>query len=109
LAAATCWHAITPNGQFVFTSNAGSATISGFAIGATGSLTPLPGTVVGTNPAGSTNLDIAISSDSKFLYTLDSGTGTVSIFAINSDGTLNNLGDAGGLSAAAGFNGIAAY
>jgi len=109
LAAATCWHAITPSGQFVFTSNAGSATISGFSIGATGSLTPLPGTIVGTNPAGSTNLDIAISSDSKFLYTLDSGTGTVSIFAINSDGTLNNLGDAGGLSAAAGFNGIAAF
>ena len=109
LAAATCWHAITPNGQFVFTSNAASATISGFAIGATGSLTPLPGTVVGTNPAGSTNLDIAISSDSKFLYTLDSGTGTVSIFAINSDGTLNNLGDAGGLSSTAGFNGIAAF
>ena len=30
--AATCWHAITPDGHFVFTSNAGSATISGFVI-----------------------------------------------------------------------------
>jgi len=68
----------------------------------------LPGTTVATLPTGSTNLDAAISSDGRFLYTLDSGTGFVSIFAINEDGSLTNLGDAGGLSAAAGFNGIAA-
>jgi len=109
LAAATCWHAVTPNGSFVYTSNAGSSTISGFAISAAGALTPLAGTVVGTNPTGSTNLDIAISSDGEFLYTLDSGTGSISIFGINQDGSLTNLGDAGGLSAAAGFNGIAAF
>jgi 6-phosphogluconolactonase (cycloisomerase 2 family) len=108
MGAATCWHAVTPNGQFVYTSNAGTATVSGFAIGATGLLTPLAGTVVGTNPAGSTNLDLAISSDGKFLYTLNSGTGTVTIFGINQDGTLNNLGDVDGLSATAGLNGIAA-
>ena len=109
LASATCWNAVTPNGSFVYTSNAGSATISGFAISAVGALTPLAGTVVGTNPTGSTNLDIAISSDGQFLYTLDSGTGSISIFGINQDGSLTNLGDAGGLSAAAGFNGIAAF
>ena len=62
---------------------------------------------VGTNPAGSSNLDLAISSDGKFLYTLDSGTGSVSIFGINQDGTLTSLGDVGGLSASAGLNGIA--
>jgi hypothetical protein len=33
---------------------------------------------------------------------------TVSMFGINQDGTLNSLGEADGLSAAAGFNGIAA-
>jgi 6-phosphogluconolactonase (cycloisomerase 2 family) len=63
---------------------------------------------VGTNPTGSTNLDIAVSADSKFLYTLNSGTGTIGVFAVQEDGTLNLLGDAGGLSEAAGFNGIAA-
>jgi len=109
LASATCWNAVTPNGSFVYTSNAGSSTISGFAISATGALTPLAGTVAGTNPTGSTNLDIAISSDGEFLYTLDSGTGSISIFGINQDGGLTNLGDVGGLSAAAGFNGIAAF
>jgi len=106
--AATCWQAVTPDGHFVYTSNSATSTISGFAIGTDGALTPLPGTVAATLPTGSTNLDTAISSDGKFLYTLDSGTGSVSIFGINEDGSLTNLGDAGGLSAAAGFNGIAA-
>ena len=65
--------------------------------------------MVGANPADSKNLDIAVSADSKFLYTLNSGTGTTSVFVINQDGSLNNLGEAGGLSADAGFNGIAAF
>jgi 6-phosphogluconolactonase len=106
--AATCWQAITPDGRFVYTSNSATSTISGFAIGTDGALTPLPGTVAATLPTGSTNLDTAISSDGKFLYTLDSGTGLVSIFGINGDGSLTSLGNANGLSAAAGFNGIAA-
>jgi 6-phosphogluconolactonase len=106
--AATCWQEVTPDGRFVYTSNSGSSTISGFSIGANGVLTPLSGTVVGTLPSGSVNLDIAITADGKFLYTLNSGTGTVNIFGINQDGSLTSLGDVGGLSAAAGFNGIAA-
>jgi 6-phosphogluconolactonase len=109
LGAATCWNVVTPNGQFVYTSNAGTSTISGYALSATGTLTPVAATIVGTNPTGSTNLDAAVSSDGKFLYTLNSGTGTLSIFGINQDGTLTSLGDEGGLSASAGFNGIAAF
>jgi 6-phosphogluconolactonase len=108
LGAANCWNVVTPDGQYVYTSNSASATISGFAIGTTDSLTPVGATVVGTNPTGSINLDLAISADGKFLYSLNSGTGTVGIFGINQDGTLTSLGDASGLSAAAGFNGIAA-
>lgn len=108
LGAATCWSAVTPDGNFVYTSNASTSTISGFAISSSGALTPLPGTVVGTDPAGSTNIDLAITANGKFLYTLDSGTGSISIFGINQDGTLANLGDVGGLSAVAGLNGIAA-
>ena len=106
--AATCWQAVTPDGRFVYTSNSATSTISGFAIGTDGALTALPGTIAATLPSGSTNLDTAISSDGKFLYTLDSGTGLVSIFGINADGSLTSVGDADGLSVAAGFNGIAA-
>jgi len=68
----------------------------------------LSGTVVGANPSGATNLDITISSDGKFLYTLNSGNGTIGIFAIQKDGQLTSFGSASGVSAAAGFNGIAA-
>jgi 6-phosphogluconolactonase len=107
--AANCWNAVTPDGRWVYVSNAGSSTISGFRVGS-GTLTPLGATVLGSNPSGSTNLDIAISSDGKFLYTLNSGTGTIGTFEIQQqNGTLINLGEAGGLQAAAGFNGIAVF
>lgn len=108
LGAANCWNAVTSDGRFVYVSNAGSASISGFAIGADGTLAALPGTVVGSNPAGATNLDITVSADGKFLYTLNSGNGTIGIFAIQKDGTLLNPGSVEGISAKAGFNGIAA-
>ena len=104
---ANCWNAVTPDGRFVYVSNAGSSTISGFAISGTGTLTAIGATVVGTNPAGSTNLDITVSGDGKFLYTLNSGTGTIGIFAIGADGSLTNIGEAGTLPTA-GLNGIAA-
>jgi 6-phosphogluconolactonase len=107
--AASCWQAVTPDARFVYTSNTGSSTISGFSLAANGALTPLPGTVVGTLPTGSINLEIVITRDGKFLYTLDSGTGTVSILGINQDGSLTNLGDVGGLSANEGFEGMAAF
>ncbi len=108
LGAATCWQVTTPDGRFVYTSNAGTGTISGFSIGANGSLTPLPGTVQGANSSRAANIDIAMSSNVKFLYTLNAGKGTIGIFAIHNDGTLTSFGSADGLTAAGGFNGIAA-
>jgi 6-phosphogluconolactonase (cycloisomerase 2 family) len=105
---ASCWFAITPDGRYVYTSNAGSANISGFAISGAGLLTALPGTIVGTYPSGSTNLDMAISGDGKYLYTVNSGTGTIGILAIRADGTLKLLGTVPALKAGSGENGIAA-
>jgi 6-phosphogluconolactonase len=105
---ANCWNVVTPNGEWVYVSNAGSSTVSGFTIGANGTLTPIGATVVGTNPSGSTNLDLAVSADGKFLYTLNSGSGTIGIFTIQSDGSLTTVGEAGGLAANAGLNGISA-
>jgi 6-phosphogluconolactonase len=109
LGAANCWNVVTPDGKFVYASNAGTSNISGFAIASTGTLTALPGTTVGTNPAGSTNLDIAVTADGKFVYTLNSVAGSVGIFAVQKDGTLLNVGFAGGVSPLSGFNGIAAF
>jgi len=109
LGAANCWNVVTPDGSFVYTSNAGSSTISGFAIANTGALTALSGTIVGSNPEGSTNLDITVSSDGKFIYTLNSVAGAIGIFAVQKDGTLLNVGFASGVSPLSGFNGIAAF
>jgi len=105
---ANCWNVVTPNGRFVYASNAGSSTIAGFAISAAGTLTALPGTVVGANPTGSSNIDITVSADGKFLYSLNAATGAIGMFAIQPGGTLTNLGTTGGLPASAGLNGIAA-
>jgi 6-phosphogluconolactonase (cycloisomerase 2 family) len=109
LGAANCWNVVAPDGAFVYTSNAGSSTISGFAIANTGALTALSGTIVGTNPEGSTNLDIAVSSDGKFIYTLNSVAGAIGVFAVQKDGSLLNVGFASGVSPLSGFNGIAAF
>ena len=108
LGAANCWNVITPDGRFVYNSNAGSSSIAGFAIGANGALQPVGSTIVGTNPAGSANLDIAISADGRFLYSLNAASGAIGMFGIANDGSLVNLGTVGGLPAAAGLNGIAA-
>ena len=108
LGGANCWNVVTPDGRFVYVSNAGSSTISGFAISSTGALSALPGTVVGENPAGATNLDLAVSADGKFLFTLNSMDGTIGTFAIQKDGTLKNLGPANGFSSNSGYHGIAA-
>jgi 6-phosphogluconolactonase len=71
-------------------------------------LTPIAGTIVGNNPAGTTNLDLTASTDGKFLYTMNSSAGSVSIYRINQDGTLVGLGEIDGLPKTVGFNGIAA-
>lgn len=106
--AANCWNAISPDGARVYASNAGTSNIAGFSIGQGGELKPLNGTIVGSNPEGSTNLDIAISSDGKFLYSLNGIVGTVGVFAIQPNGTLTEVTQIEGLPQAAGFNGIAA-
>ena len=107
---ANCWNAATPNGLWVYVSNAASSTISGFHIGTDGSLTPIGATVLGINPTGAGNLDIAVTADSQFLYSLNSGNGTIGVFAIEQQGgALLNLSEDAVISAKAGFNGIAAF
>jgi 6-phosphogluconolactonase len=108
LAAGNCWNAITPDGTKVYVSNSGSDNVSGFNIGKDGTLSPIGGTILGNNPSGSHNVDLAVSADGKFVYTINSQSGNIGIFAINQDGSLTNLGQAGNLPKSVGFNGIAA-
>jgi 6-phosphogluconolactonase len=108
LGAATCWDVVV-RGRFVYTDNAGSSNLSGFAVARDGSLAAVDGTLVGVNPSGSTNLDLAGSANGRFLYTLNAGTGAIGIFSAENDGTLERTGEVDGLPASAGLNGIAAY
>jgi 6-phosphogluconolactonase len=105
---ANCWNVITPDGRFVYVDNAATSTVAGFSVAANGSLIPIAGTIVATEPAGAANLDMSISGDGTLLFTLNSNLGTVSVYSINSNGTLTLLGNIDGLPKSAGFNGIAA-
>ena len=88
---AACWIAISNNGKFAYTTNAGSGSISSFEIAADGSLTLLNATAALTG-AGSTPLDMAFSNNGAFMYTLASGAHNITIFQFNSNGSLSNLG-----------------
>jgi 6-phosphogluconolactonase (cycloisomerase 2 family) len=108
LASGNCWNVVTPDGTKVYTSNSGSNSVSGFNIGKNGTLTPIAGTIVGSLPSDSHNVDIAITANGKYVYTIDSQSGNIGIFEVSSDGILNSLGQAGDLPKSVGFNGIAA-
>lgn len=103
-----CWDVITPDGKYVYASNTASDSIAGFVIGKNGSLSPIGSTIVGNNPPGSKNIDLAMSADGKYLYSLNDESGNIGMFRIEENGTLTNLGQAGEFAKLAGFQGIAA-
>src|SRR5215469_11451048 len=74
LGQATCWDVIA-RGRLVYTANAGTSNLSGFTIARDGSLSAIDSTIVGVNPAGSTNIDIAAEANGRFVYTLNAAAG----------------------------------
>jgi DNA-binding beta-propeller fold protein YncE len=94
---AACWVVVTPDGRFAYTTNTGSGSISGFAIGANGSLTLLdPDGKTATVGAGP--VDAAIADGGRFLYVLSSGSHEITGFEIQSaGGSLVPVGAVGGL------------
>jgi 6-phosphogluconolactonase (cycloisomerase 2 family) len=93
---AACWLVLTFDGSYVYTANAGSATISGFSVGAKGSLELLKDSSLpaktGMHPA-----DMAFSHDGLTLFSLNNGDGTISAFSIKSDGGLEPMSGLTGL------------
>ena len=88
---AACWIALSKNGKFAYTTNAGSGSISSYRIAADGSLALLDATAGLTGP-GSSPLDMAFSNNGSYLYALASGAHTITIFQIAADGSLSDLG-----------------
>lgn len=102
---AACWVVVTPDGRYAYTTNAGSASISGYRIAFDGGLTLAPA----TGRAGDTGagpIDLALAHNGRFLYSLDGGSHSLSAFEVTSDGTLRRLASAPAVPATA--NGLAA-
>lgn len=99
---AACWIVITPDGQYAYTSNTGSGTITGFRIECDGSLVPLDADGrAGVTGEGSFPGDMVISGDGRNLYVLNSGSQTVGAFEVKSDGSLTSLPFVGGVPSSA--------
>ena len=82
LQTAPCWVEISHDGQFLFTVNTGSGTVSGYPIAADGSLTLLGSTALGPDPAVGA-VDARLSPDGHFLYVDESAVGKVAEFAVH--------------------------
>ncbi|MGH8429711.1 MAG: beta-propeller fold lactonase family protein, partial [Solimonas sp.] len=104
LQSAACWVVITPDGQFAYTSNTGSNTISGFRVRANGRLVPLDAGGV-TASTGAGPIDLALNAGGRVLYSLNGGGRTIDAFRVLEDGALETLTSIGGLPA--GANGLA--
>jgi 6-phosphogluconolactonase (cycloisomerase 2 family) len=102
---AACWIAVSKNGHYAYTTNAGSGSISAYGIGKDGGLDLIDGRagVTGDNTGPA---DMAISRDGQYLYALNARTHNVAAFAMQANGTLISIGTFEGLPA--GSVGIAA-
>ena len=95
---AACWVVVTENGRYAYTTNTGSASVSGYAVGNDGSLSLLDADGKTAN-TGAGPIDAALSQGSRFLYVLASGAHQIDRFRVNGDGSLSALGAVGGLPA----------
>jgi DNA-binding beta-propeller fold protein YncE len=100
-AAATCW--VAPAGPFLYASNAGSASESGFTSSAGGELT-----LLGAAPTDPGTVDASATARGRFLYVQTGGNGIVDEFSVGSAGTLTEIG-AVTVPGAAGGEGIVAF
>lgn len=97
LQTAACWVAVTPNGRYAYTGNAGNSSISLFMISRDGRLT-LGAPVAGfTGPAGTGVTDLAVARNGQSLYALAPGAARVVGFEIGADGALANATALSGL------------
>lgn len=103
LQTAACWLVTTADGRYAFTTNAGSDSVSTFAVSRAGALSLLHSDSAGT---GAHPTDAALSRGDRFLYTLDAFTHQVTGFKVAGSGDLTSLGAVGTLPASA--SGLAA-
>jgi 6-phosphogluconolactonase len=97
---AACWAAVSKNGQFAYTANAASDSVSLYAIAHDGSISLTEAQAAyraGTHP-----LDLAMSESGRFLYVLESSTHSIGAYRVAADGSLVRIGEASDLLMGAG-------
>jgi 6-phosphogluconolactonase (cycloisomerase 2 family) len=95
---AACWTAVSPNGRYAYTMNAGSGSVSGYRVGRNGSLTLLdPSGISGQTGADSHPTDAAFSENGRYFYVLSAGTHGITAFQVQNDGSLTAISGATGL------------
>ena len=95
---APCWVAVSPDGQFAYTTNAHGGTISGYRIDQTGTMSLFSSVAAHTAiPA----LDLAFGGNNHngFLYVLNGN--SITSFRAYSDGSISQVSSIGGLAASA--------
>ncbi len=102
--AAACWAMVTPNGRFVYTGNAGSSSISQYAIDRRGAVALVAAAAASTGTGGAG--DLAVASHGRSLSILAPRTPAIFSFAVANDGSLSAAGSVLGLPA--GVVGLAA-
>ncbi len=84
---AACWIALTDGGEFAYTTNTASNTISGYAVDHYGRLQRFADAgITATTGGGPTDADVG--GGGRFLYALNSADDTISVMKIRFDGTL---------------------
>lgn len=87
---ATCWVSASRNGDFAYTSDAGSGTISIYRIRNNGTLSYLQ-SVNSTRTGTAAPLDSCVSRDGSNFYVLNGNKGSISTFRIRNNGNLLRL------------------
>lgn len=95
---AACWAVATPNGRYVYTANAGSGSVSLFALQRDGSAVLVAG-AAGSTGANSGPVDMAIAGHGRTLHVLAGRVQSIFSFEIDADGTLAAAGAVAGLPA----------
>ena len=83
--AALCW--IASAHGFDYVANAGSGSVSGYRLDASGHPSLLGATAVGAGP-----IDLAASRGGSFLYVQLGGAGQLNALKVNADGSLTSVG-----------------
>lgn len=94
--AAACWLAVTPDGRWAYTANAGTSNLSRYRVGRDGRL-ELAAAVAASNGANAGATDLAVTPGGRRLYALAPRSLQILAYRIGHDGSLSPLGAGTGL------------